>query len=320
MLAKRPISTLLALLVLLPAARSLAQPAAAPRVVLAPPFLTGDTGKLEPRLRAALAEGIQRARVELAPAPRLATPPTSWCDAPTCFRDLGAALSADVLALARIDVQARAFEIEVAFVRVADGASLGSEQLRCAAEDPCAPLPASAREVAREAARKARPRLAEPPAPPEPLAEPLAVPATGADQPSDTAALRVADPVEDPGAGLAGESARAPETDGGPTPGGLPGWFWAGAAAIGTGALATGLALYALDGDGLQCAPRPGICRFNRDTRLAGVLSATGGLLTVTATTIFYLRQRHAPAAGVQDTPALSLSVGPGGIALGGRF
>ena len=137
----------------------------------------GDTPATS-ELAAALRRGFGAGGFTVRNAPLDATAAT--CSQTECLAPLAKTYKANILAWAKVRSLPQSYDVEIRVLSAQTAEVLTVDNIKCAADDLCPPMPQTMQRLAKEAGRKVRARLAEGPPPPAPVIAdpvPLASPA-----------------------------------------------------------------------------------------------------------------------------------------------
>lgn len=102
------------------------------------------------------------------------------CSQTECLAPLAKTYKANMLAWAKVRSLPQSYDVEIRVLSAQTAEVLTVDNIKCAADDLCPPMPQTIQRLAKEAGRKVRARLAEGPPPPAPVVAdpvPLASPA-----------------------------------------------------------------------------------------------------------------------------------------------
>jgi hypothetical protein len=261
--------------------------------------LAASLERQRPAIEGALARGLEVAELPVT-APGLARERLRGreallpCAAESCLLEIARSVGTPFLVYAEVATARRFYSVQLRLIDSTDGRVLASEAVECRATDPCPPVPEQLAELARELGRKGGKEIRHLQAGRSgPAVEPV-----GAGEPTA--------PAPSPPPPM---PASAPE----PRPPRLFAWGLVGSGVV---LLGTSAVLFAQDGAATDCMPaRDGtrVCRGTRQTRTPALVVGGAGLLAAGVGVALLLTSRN-------DDPAYRISVGPGGLALHGRF
>lgn len=269
-------------------------------VAVAPLALSAKVEKARPRIESSVEAGLRAAGLEVLTMPREARGSFSRCSTSMCPSDVLRAVGTSYVVRGSVETPKRGFTLVLATIRVADGAEVMTETVTCAPDDPCPPVPDTAREAAQELGRKTRQFLADqrlanrPPAP----APDRALPGPAA--PVPVGPVAVVPPLTTTTKPASNSSGAV--------------WHWV-VAGVAVPALAAGIYLVGIDGNTFDCHDGAGrsVCLQKRTTKWQGMtligVGITGGALVGG----YYIFRSSQPTG-------TSVSLGLDGISVSGRF